>query len=111
MSKRKIGALQRWRAQYALQVGVIRNLKVHTGQRRVSNGGHVWGDFKRPAAQSLLAQERKRARQLMDERHSAAAVAGREWAKRQRQWEAEQQDKADQKHDAQMAEVDADVAV
>lgn len=69
MAKRKISPLMRWRAEYNYLSRTIRTA------RNASKSGHVWGDYKQPACQSLAARLSKLARQAMSERAEAVRLS------------------------------------
>ena len=69
MANRKLSPLQRWRAEYNYLSRTIRTA------RNAQRSGHVWGDYKRPALQSLTARLSKLARQAMSERTEAARLS------------------------------------
>lgn len=69
MGRRTLSPLQRWRAEYNYLSRTIRTA------RNAQRGGHVWGDYKRPALQSLTARLSKLARLAMSERTEAARLS------------------------------------
>ena len=70
---RKLTPLQEWRRNYAGCTFIIRAAK------QAARNGHTWGDFKRPAAQSMAAYMRVSARKMMERRPEAARLTAQKW--------------------------------